>query len=863
MFYTQSGLIRCLQIAFIFISIFSSATLFGAEKTTEDLENLTVLGSRVKGAAYDELSVPVDLYWADDIAKVGSTDLGVVLQRLAPSFQTKRNNLGDGGLFHTAILRGMSPDHTLVLINGKRRHNISFPRPLTFTTGFGSTGVDLRAIPIAAIDRIEVLRDGAASQYGSDAIGGVINILLKDDSNDELNLTMTGGLTSEGDGQNLSSSINWGHSLFNRGYLNTSLEVSTHGKTDRAYDTRDIDPNGNPPGHPARKGVLGEPEYNNIGVFANMGLPINANNDFFLFGGYSTREGVSSGAWRDPLWAADRILAPLHPDGFLPLEKSTTQDFSLTAGWETSYGGWDIETSLQTARNKFDFGTKNSVNASWGAEWVEDYVEKTQSLPSNQEVITNAGPSSVDSGGTVLAQNSLNLDMTKSIELGHRVFNVAIGGEYRRENFNLRAGEVASWSCGSALVDKDKDGDPIKEKSEFRAVGKDAGGEVVLSDQLASCGHQGYPGYSPINAKFSFRERSTQALYLDVQHDMTSIWGTEAAIRWENYSDVGQSLTGKLGNRVNLTSNLSTRFAASTGFRAPSLANRGFNTIIFAGDDAKGLSVTSHLDEGAAAKYFKFDENGNPIPDSLNHESSTNLSAGLVWNPTSKLDLSLDFYWIELRDRIGIKNMDLDCNLASRAAQCQSFAKDRNIPKITKIQHYENAVDTETSGLDLVASYRMPALRGELALKAGLHLNETEVTKNKSGLSDTAKSFIEDANPKEKHVLSASWTRGPLSTHLAFNYFGSTKPNWSKLLPECAKVDSAWITDTQVSYDFKNNMQFTIGANNLFNVYPNKISNCADSELMNTTLGWGFPYNPDATYGVNGAMYYTSLRMTF
>ena len=444
-------MVLILTLLTLFVGTFATSGLWAAPEERAEAEARTVLGSRVRGIGYDALSVPVDLYWAEDIAKIGTSDLGIALQRLSPSFHTKRNHLGDGGLFHTAILRGMSADHILVLINGKRRHNISFPRPLTFTTGFGTTGVDLRSIPIAAIERVEVLRDGAATHYGSDAIAGVINIILKD-SNKESQVSAMGGITSHGDGQRLSSSLNLGYSLGD-GFVNTTLELATQGRTDRAYDTRSVDLNGTHPDHPPRKGVLGEPEYDHISVMVNAGLPINANNNIFAFGGYSLREGLSAGGWRDPVWAEDRMLAPLHPDGFLPFEKSKTADLSITAGWVASYKGWEVETSVQTGRNQFDFGATNSINASWGAEWVNDYMSKNGGrAPSIQEVIAHAGPTSVDSGGTLLTQHSANIDVTGALDFGSRVINVAFGGEYRREDFNLRAGELASWSCGSTAM---------------------------------------------------------------------------------------------------------------------------------------------------------------------------------------------------------------------------------------------------------------------------------------------------------------------------------------------------------------------------------------------------------------------------
>ena len=264
-----------------------------------ELDDIVVIGTRVRGVAPENLSVPVEFYEIEEMTTTGTSDLAVALQQVAPSFNSQRNAIGDGGLFHSALLRGMTPNHTLVLVNGKRRHSLSFPRPLE-TALQGTTGVDLRAIPIAAIERIEVLRHGAVPQYGADAIGGVINIVLKENA-EESTASLEAGVTGEGDGGRYGLSTNVGLPLGSEGALNLTLELFDQGRTDRAFETSHLDPNG--PNAPAieRKVVLGEPEYDIKALFLNAAVPLAGDaGELYAFGGWSVRNGLSSGAWRDP-----------------------------------------------------------------------------------------------------------------------------------------------------------------------------------------------------------------------------------------------------------------------------------------------------------------------------------------------------------------------------------------------------------------------------------------------------------------------------------------------------------------------------------------------------------------------------------
>ena len=586
-----------------------------------ELDDIVVIGTRVRGVAPENLSVPVEFYEIEEMTTTGTSDLAVALQQVAPSFNSQRNAIGDGGLFHSALLRGMTPNHTLVLVNGKRRHSLSFPRPLE-TALQGTTGVDLRAIPIAAIERIEVLRHGAVPQYGADAIGGVINIVLKENA-EESTASLEAGVTGEGDGGRYGLSTNVGLPLGSEGALNLTLELFDQGRTDRAFDTSHLDVGGAHDPPIERKVVLGEPEYDIKALFLNAAVPLEGDaGELYAFGGWSVRNGLSSGAWRDPVWAQDRMVAPIHPGGFLPFEKSTSEDLAASAGFRSEINQWNYDLSLSYGANTFDFGAIDSINASWAAGWLQRQLDQGRTLSgiTLSDIVANAGPRAGDSGGTKLETWSLDAETTTTFTLGTREIDAAFGAGYQQARFRIRAGDYASYGCGPEGMP------PI----EAPAVGLDADGNVTQLDGLARCGHQGYPGYSPINAKFSERDRPSYSAWADFHHDVTSAWSLETAVRWEQYEGAGDSVTGMLGSRLALSSAASLRATASTGFRAPSLPELGFNTIIFSGGGAEGLSVTAVLEDGAANQFFGLGA------ENLQHETSRSLIAGIVLDPTPR-----------------------------------------------------------------------------------------------------------------------------------------------------------------------------------------------------------------------------------
>ena len=809
------------------------------------LQDLVVIGTRVRGVAPENLSVPVDFYEIQEMTTTGTSDLAVALQQVAPSFNSQRNAIGDGGLFHSALLRGMTPDHTVVLINGKRRHSISFPRPLD-TALQGTTGVDLRAIPLAAIERIEVLRHGAVSQYGADAVGGVINIVLKEDAG-ESTAGLEAGVTGEGDGERFGAAANIGLPLGSQGALNLTLELFDQGRTDRAFETGHLDPNG--PNAPLveRKVVLGEPEYDVKALFFNAVMPLKGDTgELYAFGGWSVRSGVSSGAWRDPTWATPRLVGPVYPDGFLPLEESTSEDLAVTGGLRSEINDWNVDLSLNYGANTFDFGAIDSINASWAARWLQLQPDIAAVTPA--DIVANAGPRSGDSGGTKLETWSLDVETTGAFRLGTRLIDAAFGAGYRRERFRIRAGDFASYGCGLPGNTGEAPAPP---------VALDADGNVVqLIGDTTICGHQGYPGYSPINARFGERDRPSYSAWTDFHHEVTPAWSLESAVRWEQYEGAGDSVTGMLGTRLDVSPAASLRATASTGFRAPSLPQLGFNTIVFSGSPETGLSVSGHLEDGATRKYF------GQGRENLQHETSRSLTAGIVLTPHPDVTLSADAFWIGLEDRITLTSYTTDC-AGVDADGCARLSRERQLPPtISDIKFYDNVVNTRTTGLDLVVRYDRTVLDGELTLTGALHFNETEITEGRESIGSATQSYIEEGNPRQRHRVAADWTGVPVDLHLGLNYYGKTASEWLAFGEDCpGEASAAWITNASAGWRI-NSVRLTVGVDNAFDAYPDEV-NSSCSELLNDTLGWGVRYNPDVPYGLSGRIFWTRVDAHF
>ena len=816
-----------------------------AQEAGRSIEEVVVVGSRARlESQADELPVPVDVQHALDLEHTGEIDLGAALTKLAPSFNYTRLSLGDGALLHAATLRGLAPDQTLVLVNGKRRHSMAWIRVLDGVIGSGTGGTDMRAIPSAAVARVEVLRDGAAAQYGSDAIAGVINLALKENTGGEL--VVHGGGTREAGGARFGVSFNGGVSLGDDGFLNVTGEW---------YDADGLRRNGGNGGHdPDYQDELitsSSPSHEGQALFVNAALPVGDAAELYGFGGVSSREGRSSGAYRfrhnywqgvqtgDATWDFvvpnfinfhERNTHPVYPEGFLPIEESEIDDISVVVGWRGPVGDWDLDLSVAHGRNEFAFGASETINASIGA----NYLQRNPGA-SVSDIIANAGPLSGDSGGIEFDQRTTNLDVRRTFE-DQLLTAVAVGLEHRDEGYRQKAGDEASWSCGQPHV------------SDFSAfaVGPDG---TPIDGTIAACGFQGYPGYSPRNAQLSEDGRHSRAAYIELESRPADAVSLGAALRAEDYSDAGAQTTGKLTARLQLTGAIALRGAVSTGFRAPSLSQRRFNSILFVGSDT-GLTTTFSANEGhPVARAFGVE--------SLQHETARNWSGGVVvrW-PENNIRITADIYSTDIEDRV-VRSQGIGCAgvPACDAEQGGTAA------------FFFNGVNTRTRGFDVSASWGVPAGGGYLWVSANGHSNKTEITNENLPAGAPASlgfgdyfggwgaDLLENGQPRTQANVSADWRHDTWGALLRVNHFGETTQH--PLDTGMVMVEADSTVDVEVRLE-RGSLQAAVGVNNLFDALPTELDKTHLSNIL-----WGIRYPTDTPFGLAGRFGYLRLSYGF
>ena len=816
-----------------------------AQEGARSIEEVVVIGSRARlESRADELPVPVEVHHGIDLQRTGEIDLGAALTKLAPSFNYTRLSVGDGALLNAATLRGLAPDQTLVLVNGKRRHSMAWLRVLDGVIGYGTGGTDLRAIPSAAVARVEVLRDGAAAQYGSDAIAGVINLALKEDTGGEL--VVHGGRTGDVGGARFGVSFNGGISLGADGFLNVTGEWYDSDALRRNGGNGGLDPD-----YQDELITFSSPSYEGQSLFLNASLPVGDAAEIYAFGGASSREGRSSGAYRfrynywqgiesgDDTWDFvlpnfitfhERNTHPVYPDGFLPYEESQIDDLSVAIGWRGPVGGWDLDLSVAYGRNSFDFGVSDTINASIGAY----YLERNPGA-SIAEVIANAGPLAGDSGGIEFDQRTTNVDVRRTFE-DQLLTAIAAGIEHRDEGYRQKAGDEASWSCGLPHV---------ADFSAF-AVGPDG---TPIDGTVTACGFQGYPGYSPRNAQLSEDGRQSRAAYVELESRPAETISLGAALRAEDYSDAGAQTIGKLTARLELTGGIALRAAVSTGFRAPSLSQRRFNSVIFVASDA-GLTTTFAANEGhPVARAFGVD--------ALEHETAENWSAGIVgqW-AENNLRLSVDFYGTDIQDRV-VRSQGIGC---AGVPACDA-------EQVATAAFFFNGVNTRTRGVDISASWGVAAAGGYLWISANGHSNKTEIADQNlpsgapSGLSfddyfgGWGADILERGQPRGQASISADWRHDTWGALLRVNHFGETVQH--PLDTGMVTVEAANTLDVQAWLE-RGALRAAFGVNNLLDALPTEL---AKTHLSNVL--WGIRYPTDTPFGLAGRFGYLRLSYGF
>ena len=796
-----------------------------AEAQAGDLDEIQVLGSRAKNRTAAETAAPVDIIRVEQIERTGARELGQLLQMLEPSFNFSRTTISDGtDILRPATLRALGPDQVLVLINGKRRHQQALVN-VQQTVARGSAGTDINAIPVTAIERIEVLRDGASAQYGSDAIAGVINIVLKRQTK-ETQLFFEAGETRKGDGEVLHGGLNTGFELGDDGFINLSVEYRDRGETNRAgKDTLRVSP-------PRVTQRIGDADATDAYLWVNGGLGLGAG-ELYWFGGLSQRKGDSSGFFRS---AGDgRTVPALYPNGFLPNLITTVEDASLAVGYRAPLSDtWDWDVSINHGRSKFGFHERNSVNVSW---WYEPLGTG----------IYGQSPTSADTGTLKFDQTTVNLDFRGTIDIGNsEPLSLAVGGEYRSENYAIEAGDPVSYSYG-------RTNNPA----------------IVIRNQnggFAAPGIQGFPGFSP-NEEVD-DGRHNYALYADAETRFGGKFLVGGAVRFEDYSDFGNTTTGKLSLRYDFTETFAVRGTVSTGFRAPGVQQLFYSQRSTNIDPTTGLlaDTLTARQNSSVTRAFGIDP--------LKEEESTSATLGFSWRPNEKFSFTVDVFRIDIDDRIIFSSNIAPESVGTDGLPCT--ATNTNCPirailapfGVAQAQFFTNAIDTETTGIDIVGEYTTEAVGGTLDLTALLHWNKTEVTSRRSQsailsptqlFDDSQVTLIEEGQPGAHHVLQGVWTRGNWDWTLRANYYGEVagegftpgfKQTW----------DGATLFDAAVGWNVSDKLRISIGGNNIFDTYPDKWDavNAFPFPQLGFVYGW-----ETLPFGINGSYFYAKVDYRF
>jgi iron complex outermembrane receptor protein len=790
------------------------------QDTSQATPSVVVLGSRSSTKTALDTAVPVGLIGAKDLQGAGALEMGKLLQALDPSFNFTSTFISDGtDIIRPATLRGLGPDQMLVLVNGKRRHQQALVN-VQQTIGRGSAGTDINAIPLSAIHHIEVLRDGAAAQYGSDAIAGVINIVLKRQTA-ETQLSTTVGTTAEHDGDLVSASANTGVALgASGGFLNLTVEGRRRSETNRAgVDTLRVDP-------PRVTQRIGDSLAKDAYLWWNSVVPVDKQGELYAFGGLSKRTGDAAGFFRSK--GDGRSVPAVYPEGFLPNILTTVKDGSLALGYRRDLSGpWKLDLSVNHGRSELDFHERNSINVSY---WYE---------PKPGGGIYAQSPLEADTGKLKFKQTTLNADLNGTLELGGRKLALATGFEYRNENYEIVAGDAVSYQYG-------RTNNPA----------------IKILDQTggaAASGTQGFPGYTPGTAVDAGRHNI--ALYLDAEHNLSEQLLLAAAVRYEKYSDFGNTTTGKLSLRYDPSRALGLRASVSTGFRAPGVQQKFYSSVSTNLNAAGVLTETLTAREGSAVtRAFGI------AP--LKEETSKNASVGMVLRPAANFSVTADLYRINIDDRIVFSsNIAPESGPCATAASCPIKAILDPL-KVGQAQFFTNAISTSTDGLDIVAEHttRWPA--STLVLSGQLGFNRTKVTGRHSQspvlsgsqlFDDAQVTLIERGQPRQHHVLAADYTLGAWNLNARANYYGDVQGQ-GFTAPFIQTWDARWLVDTTLRYAFSKRLSLAVGANNLFDTYPTEWdkTKAAPFPQLGFTYCW-----ETCPIGINGRSMYARVDYAF
>jgi iron complex outermembrane receptor protein len=813
-------------------------------RSAQQLAAVVVLtGSRARHTAAEELAVPVDVYTAVDIVQQGTTETGQVLANLSPSVNFPKQAVTDATeIVRPFTQRGLSPDHSLVLINGQRRHQTSLLNVFSNGSAPGSSGVDLNAFPSSAIERMEVLRDGASTQYGSDAIAGVVNLVLKEGVFSPFINTTVGqyrpGKNYRNDGT--TADINGGVGLpVGRGSLALFAQYMNKAKTNRACpDGSFPDVNGLADSVANCSVVIkrsnvqqpnvhwGDGAERDVHTFANFKLPLNADatTELYSFGGYSNRLGTGNGFFRKP--QNSRNWPEIYPTGFLPEFQPTVIDYSAAGGIRSNSKGWITDVGASYGFNSFDFFLRNTLNSSLGPSLVTPTAPGPDGVLGTSDDPGIPNQTSFDAGGLRHGEMNLSANASRLMSLGlPREVNVAVGATFRRESYEVVAGERASWIHGYHLT--------------------------ADSSGPAQPGSSVFQGFAPSDE--SKNNRTNVGGYLDLETNLTDKLLANAAARFENYSDFGSKVTGKLAARFQPTKQIVLRGAASTGFRAPNLAQSWYSHTTTAIQNGVLIEIGNYPVTHSASRLF----GAKP----LQEESSVNFSTGMAWSPRNDFNLTVDYYHIAIKDRI-LLGATFDGTSDSVTA---NILIDNGLTTIAGVQFPTNALDTKTNGVDISANWRVQALAGAFDFTASTNFTKNKVTRvdplpqifagrptiYTTLLDAVTINAIQRNRPDRRSTLTTNYTNGRGRALLRASEYGSFVDGSSSGLET---FGAKTLFDGEVGYRF-DRIAISVGSNNLFNTYPD-VQTVADNTNNGTFL-----YPGASPFGYNGRYVYVRSEM--
>ena len=846
-----------------------AAPAFAQEGASDsDSSTIIVTGTRRTDRTVADSTVPIDVISGDALQNSGTTETNRLLNNLVPSFNFPQPSLTDGtDSLRPATLRGLAPDQVLVLVNGKRRH-LSSLLNLNGSVGRGSAGVDMNTIPPLAIDRIEVLRDGASSQYGSDAIAGVINIQLKKREGGRAQvsygkyittmedvavvdtvspttaatgdpaITFTGNDRKRRDGGTTTFATNIGLPFGDTGYLNLTAEYKDRSPTNRSG--ADLRRNYAGIGDPREVTIdrywhrYGDGASKDLNFFFNGGMDVGSSFEIYSFGSYGVRDGNGAGFYRRALDVRNADFSngglPFYPDGFLPIITSEIRDIAIAGGIRGEAAGWNIDLSANYGSNRLNYGVENTFNTSLGGR---------------------DSPRKFNAGGLRSGQTSINFDANRGIDFGLGDTTLALGGEWRNENYKIVPGEVASYVAGPFAFTNG-----------------------------AAPGAQVFPGFSPTTA--IDKSRDSFAGYLELDADISKMLNVQAAGRYEHFSDFGDTVNGKLAARVEPVEGLALRGSVSTGFRAPGMAQQFFST-------------TSTNNVGGTLIEIGTFPVASPIAVALGSqplkaEKSLNFGGGVAFNMIDGLSLTVDYYRIKIRDRITLTE-----NL--QGADVVAILQAANVQG-TSARFFINGIDTRTQGLDIVGSYRVPDFGlGTLRLNVGYNINDTKITDRRTFSAFTAQRLfarqesirLTDGQPSNKFNAGLTWDIGAFGLTLNANRYGSV------LLPDSVTTVAAngqavtatnpairddirvaggdapgditlspkWVVDLEVRYKLMDRIEFAVGANNLLDEYPDRLPFGVVDGVNYGVNNSFLPYSSQSPFGFSGRFLYGRIAVDF